>query len=75
VIQYGKATRKKLRELAGESYERELGKHLDELIYKFHAWKKSEIVSSELSQFIHKFQNMAFQENFIICIIISKKMI
>lgn len=62
MAQYSKATRKKLRELAGESYERELGKHLDELLDKFHAWEKGEIVSSKLSHFIHKFHNGVSRE-------------
>jgi len=57
MTQYDKVTRKKLRELAAESYERELGKHLDELLDKFHAWKNGEIRSSELNGFIHKFHN------------------
>ena len=55
--QYNKSTRKILRELAAESYERELGKNLDELLDKFYAWKNGEIMSSELSHFIHEFHN------------------
>ena len=62
MAQYGKATRRKLRELVSEAYERELGKQLDKLATKFEEWKKGEIVSCELSHFIHKFHNGSSRE-------------
>ena len=62
MAQFGQAARKKIQELSGEAYERELGRHLDELLDKFHAWKKDEIVSSELSHLIHKLDNGAARD-------------
>ena len=62
MTRYDKVTRKKRRELSGESYERELGEQLNELLDRFHDWKNGAIESSELSDFIHKFHNGVSRE-------------
>jgi len=44
---YSKSTKKKLRQLSNIAFERELGKHLDELFHHFEKWKNDEIESSD----------------------------
>ena len=52
---YSKKELAKLRDLASEAYERELGEHLGELEKSFAAWRRGELQSSELSNEIHQF--------------------
>lgn len=47
--------RVRLRELAEQAYELELGAALDELETQFHRWRRGEIHAAELSQTIHQF--------------------
>ena len=62
VAEYTKKERSVLRELAGEAYERELGQHLAKLDKSFAAWRRGELVSSELSKEIHEFHQHAARE-------------
>jgi hypothetical protein len=55
--QLSKAGRKHFRELADLSYERELGRALDELLLQFERWKKGEIDAFELNEKIHEHHN------------------
>jgi hypothetical protein len=55
VDEYKKKERAKLRDLASEAYERELGSHLAELEKSFAAWRRGKLLSSELSNEIHEF--------------------
>jgi hypothetical protein len=48
-------SRKQLNELAQIAYERETTHFLNELADKFDHWKKKEINSAELNEFIHNF--------------------
>jgi Tol biopolymer transport system component len=50
-----KTVRRRLRELAGIAYERELNRELDALFKCFEAWKKDEISPFDLSENIHEF--------------------
>lgn len=59
---YSKSTKKKLRQLSNIAFERELGKHLDELFHHFEKWKNDEIESSDLSHLIHKFHDGTARE-------------
>ena len=53
--EYTKSERAKLRDLASEAYERELGACLAELEKSFAAWRRGKLLSSELSGEIHEF--------------------
>ena len=61
---YSKKELAKLRDLAGEAYERELGEHLAELEKSFAAWRRGELLSSELSSEIHQFHQHAARDVF-----------
>ncbi len=52
---YTKSESKVLRELAGKLYEWELHQHLEPLASAFDAWRRGELLSSELSDRIHEF--------------------
>ena len=52
-----KANRRKLRELAGVAYERELGAQLSKLESEFTRWRRGEIDPFELSDRIHRFHD------------------
>lgn len=52
-----KANKRKLRELAGVAYKRELGAELSKLETEFARWRSGEIDSSELSNRIHRFHD------------------
>ena len=62
--EYTKSERAKLRELADEAYERELGTHLAELDKSFALWRRGKLVSSELSKEIHEFHQHAARDVF-----------
>jgi hypothetical protein len=62
VDEYTKKERAKLRELAGEAYERELGSHLAKLEESFAEWRRGKLLSSELSNEIHEFHQHAARE-------------
>ncbi len=47
--------RRKLRELAGMAYERELSRELEKLGTDFDAWKEGKVNAFELSERIHRF--------------------
>ena len=59
---YSKKERAKLRDLASEAYERELGSHLEALEASFAAWRRGEKLSSELSNEIHEFHQHAAKD-------------
>ncbi len=61
---YAKRELAKLRELASEAYERELGEHLAELEKSFAAWRRGKLLSSELSSEIHEFHQNAARDVF-----------
>jgi hypothetical protein len=52
-----KAIRRRLRELAGQAYARELGAELAKLEADFARWRSGEIDPFELSDRIHRFHN------------------
>lgn len=52
-----KANKRKLRELAGLAYERELGAQLSKLESEFTRWRHGEIDPFELSDRIHRFHD------------------
>ena|SRR6476659_2813508 len=52
-----KATKRKLRELAGVAYRRELGHELAKLEMDFTRWRSGEIDPFELSDRIHRFHD------------------
>ena len=54
---FTKTERRKLRELAGLAYERELSEALRELATDFAAWKGKSINAFDLSDSIHEFHN------------------
>lgn len=54
---YPKSIRRKLRELAGIAYQRELDTELKSLKEKFNDWENGKIDCFELSEHIHKFHN------------------
>lgn len=62
VPEFTKSERAKLRDLAGEAYERELGTHLEELHKSFELWRRGEMYSSELSKQIHEFHQRDARE-------------
>lgn len=62
--EYTKGERAKLRDLASEAYERELGAHLAELDKSFTAWRRGKLLSSELSSEIHEVHQHAAREVF-----------
>jgi hypothetical protein len=50
-----KAQRRRIRELGGMAYERELSEHLTALESEFKRWRASEIDGFALSEAIHRF--------------------
>jgi hypothetical protein len=52
-----KANKRKLRELAGMAYRRELGAELSKLEEEFARWRSGEIDPFELSDRIHRFHD------------------
>lgn len=52
-----KANRRRLRELAGVAYTRELGTELSKVEEDFARWRRGEINPFELSDRIHRFHN------------------
>ena len=54
---FTKSERKKLRELAGEAYSRELHEALGDLDSAFSDWRASHIDGFQLSDFIHEFHD------------------
>ena len=62
MAEYTKSERARLRALASQAYERELGHHLAELERSFSAWRRGEIASSDLSQEIHEFHQGAARD-------------
>ena len=50
-----KAQRRRIRELGGIAYERELSEHLSSLESEFKRWRASEIDGFVLSEAIHRF--------------------
>lgn len=59
---YSKVIRKRLRELVGIAYERELRLELEQLDGKFQLWHDGAIDSFELEHCIHRFHNGAARE-------------
>ena len=57
-----KASKRKLRELAGLAYRRELGAELARLEAKFARWRSGEIDPFELSDEIHRFHDGVSRE-------------
>ena len=56
-MQYTKAIRKRMRELVGIAYERELSLELTKLEEQFKRWKIGEVDAFELSHLIHQYHN------------------
>lgn len=54
MVTLDKNTRRRLRELSGLAYERELHQELSQLAKKFDLWRKNEISSGELSDALHE---------------------
>jgi len=54
---FTKVERRKLRELAGLAYERELSEALRELAADFAAWKGKSINAFDLTDSVHEFHN------------------
>jgi hypothetical protein len=53
--EFTKAQRKRLRELGGVAYERDLGTELGHIEAAFRRWRAEEIDAFELSDLIHRF--------------------
>ena len=62
MAEFTKKETAKLRDLASEAYERELGSHLTELEKSFAAWRGGKLLSSELSNEIHEFHQHAARD-------------
>lgn len=62
MIEFSKAERKLLRELAGQVYEAEAHAVLEELDGEFARWRGGEIESSELLTAIHEFHQRDSRE-------------
>lgn len=60
-----KVNKRKLRELAGVAYERELGAELSKLGSEFARWRRGEIDPFELSDLIHRFHNGISRELYV----------
>ena len=60
--QYGKAARKKLRQLAMIAYERELDQEMEKLSRQFDKWRSKKIDCFELSDLIHAFHQGASRD-------------
>lgn len=61
-----KASRRKLRELAGVAYKRELGTELSKVEQDFARWRKGEINPFELSDRIHRFHDGISRDLYVI---------
>jgi hypothetical protein len=61
-----KANRRKLRELAGKAYARELGAELSKLEAEFARWRGGEIDPFELSERIHRFHDGISRDLFVL---------
>lgn len=59
---YSKAIKKKLRQLAGAAYQRDLDSELDKLKERFDDWQAGEIDCFELSDRIHTFHDGASRD-------------
>lgn len=53
--EFTKRERQQLRELAGDAYEAELNRALEQLAGSFDRWREGKLIGSELSQAIHEF--------------------
>ena len=53
--EYPKPTKKRLRELMGTAYERELQRELGTLEQSFAAWRAGSLSSAELSERVHQY--------------------
>ncbi len=60
-----KATRRKLRELAGVAYQRELASELAKVEMDFARWRAGEISPFELSDRIHRFHDGASRDLYV----------
>ena len=56
-MEYTKAVRKQMREMATVAYERELRLELKKLAEQFQLWKEDKIDSFELETCVHNFHN------------------
>lgn len=61
-----KANKRKLRQLAGVAYERELGAALSKLESDFAQWRRGEIDPFELSDRIHRFHDGISRELYVL---------
>ena len=61
-----KATKRKLRQLAGVAYERELGAELSKLETEFARWRRDEMDPFELSDRIHRFHDGASRDLYVL---------
>ena len=53
----GKKLKRKIRELCGTAYEREMRRHLDVLFNQFHEWSKGALTTWDLVDHIHTFHD------------------
>lgn len=61
-MEFSKSEKKQLRALAGEAYEAEARKLLEELESEFRRWRNGEVLSSELITTIHEFHQQQSHE-------------
>ena len=62
MINYPKAIKRQLRELAGQAYQREMERELGKLAASFDAWRAGEIDCWELHKRVHGYHNGAARE-------------
>jgi hypothetical protein len=56
-VQYSKAVYKKMKELSGKAYERELRGEMEKLAEQFQLWRDNQIDTWDLKEAVHKFHN------------------
>lgn len=56
-MQYSKTVYKKMRELSGKAYEKELRGELEKLAEQFQLWRDTRIDTWDLVEAVHKFHN------------------
>lgn len=56
-MRYSKTAYKKMKELSGKAYERELHEEMDKLAGQFQLWRDNQIDIWDLEEAVHKFHN------------------
>lgn len=57
LVQYSKEVYRKMRELSGKAYERELCEEMEKLAEQFQLWRDNQIDTWDLEEAVHKFHN------------------